>query len=291
MFEDLFSEELQSLRIKCSFNRLLFGTIIASSFAALIFFLFSQTEPFFKSLISLAILFLPPSLLYFLLDYLHDGKLKQIDAELPEALFQIAAFPQNTSMEKIIESVAEKKTPLGREFLKAHNLIKAGFATSEALETIGNDSGSPLLRRSVSLIIQAYESGSDLGICISEIASDIFEMQSLRKEASSLAAMQKYTLLAGSGVLIPLILGLLLGIVSSLPMSEDATLQGFGHNHALLLAIDGSIHAYLLILAALCAIFVAFQDGKIKKAPVYFCMLLPSSQFVFLIVKGANPLG
>ncbi|MFH0970971.1 MAG: type II secretion system F family protein [Candidatus Micrarchaeota archaeon] len=281
MFEKLFEEELHDLRINIKFNGLLFGVMAVSALAALAIFFLLQTDSPFVPLISLAILFLPPSLLYFFLDYFHDRKQKKIDEELPEVLFQVAAFPRNTPMEKIIGSVAEKNSVLGTEFRKAGNLIKAGFAINEALLEIAGKNDSILLKRSISLILDAYESGGEISFALNEIAQDISEMHSLQKQNAAAFSTQKYTLLAGVAVLIPLILGLLLGVVGSLHFNSGDSIFGMKDNSGLVSAIRVSVPAYLFLLSIAASTFVAMQEGKLKKAPAYFCMLLPCSLAIF----------
>ncbi|MFH1257704.1 MAG: type II secretion system F family protein, partial [Candidatus Micrarchaeota archaeon] len=280
--------ELSFLKIKIPFNHLLFYTLIISSAMSAVLFFTIQTDYLLKIAMFLSTLLLPPSLLYFFLDYLHDRKQKRIDAELPDALFQIAAFPKDTPMEKIIETVANKDSVLGREFRKADNLIKAGFPTEEAIGRIAGTNDSILLKRSISLALEAYGSGGNLSAPLNEIAQDIFEMQSLQKEAAAGFSMQKYTLLAGVAILIPLILGLLLSVIGALQFDTVDSIFQLKNSPELLPTVIVAVQVYIFLLSIISSAFVSLQEGKIKKAPLYFSMLFPCSLLVFNVVKGIN---
>jgi pilus assembly protein TadC len=288
MLENLFEEEIANLGLNVKFNTLLFCVLAASSAISILIFYFIQMEIVVEAIVCLAILLLPSILFFFFLEYLKDQKQKSIESQLPEVLFQIAAFPKNTSMEKIIESIAGKETVLGKEFKCAKNLIEAGFPVQESLSEISNNNSSMLLKRSVTLLLELYETGGELTQCLNEIAQDIFEMHSLQKEAQSAFSMQKYTLFAGICLFMPLILGLLCGVTSSLDFNMQDSIFGMKDNSALIDAIMLSIQIYLFLLSAIASAFMAMQEGRIKKAPVYFCMLFISGILVFNLVKGID---
>ncbi|MEK6954163.1 MAG: type II secretion system F family protein [Candidatus Micrarchaeota archaeon] len=288
MREKLFFEELESIGIRKDFKELilLLGGI-SGAIGIAIHFLLAFPFPL-EFLIPISVFILPPSLLYSLLGYLKDKKQKDIDSDLPGALFQISSYPQNTPMEKIIEESARRDSPLGREFKKAHNMISAGYGADQALLEISNDNNSPLLKRAISMLLEAYESGEELMQPLGGIASDILEMHALQRELASALSLQKYTVLGAAGILVPAILGLLLGAIAGMNLDFDFGIFGKPQSSAYLLpTIAISIQIYLFLLSILASAFIAMQEGKLKKAPVYFCMLAPSSILLFNLLKGA----
>lgn len=288
MWEKLFEEELKGQRIDFKFNALLFWIIAASGLLSLCAFYFSGTPVSLKILVSLAIFILPASLFCLLLDYLRDKKQRRIENELPVLLAELASFPENAPMEKMVEETSKRDSPLGNEFRKAHNMINAGIPTDRAISEICKRNPSPLLARSLSLLGDSYRNGGDSISCLGKIAQDLQSLRSLKKQSVSALSLQKYTLLAAVGVLIPAILAALVGLCTSL--NFDGAIWEFGggpKNSGLLGVITLAVQIYLFLLCAIASGFIAMQEGKLKKAPVYFCMLLPTSMLLFNLLSGA----
>lgn len=285
-FQNLFVKELSELGIRHDFNRIIFAILCASALASCLIFYFSGLDFSINALICLSVLILPCMLFYFYLDFQRDEHQKTLESSLPEALFQIASFPKNTSMEEIIDTVAKKENLLGSEFEKASNQIKSGFGTKSSLMRIASKNSSNLLSRCISLILEVYENGGEFNAQLNDIAQDIFEMHSIQKESNAAFSIQKYTLLAGVALFIPIILGLLTGIIFSLDFASNEDIFQNQTDPDLIPAILFSVQIYLFILSALSGIFLAMQEGRIKKAAVYFCMLFGSSAIVFNLVKN-----
>jgi len=232
----------------------------------------------------------PPAALYFFYEYREVRKTREIEEALPAALFQIASFPRRTSMEKIIRSIAKADYgELSRAFARAERLVNAGMSVPEALEELQKRNRSLLLDRAVSLLLEAYKSGADMGNAFKEVAEDIFDLQSARKEAASALALQKYTLLAGGCLLVPIILALVLNIVGGLGFDYGL---GMGASPAERKEVYETAiwagQAYLAIFACIASVFAAVQEGQAKKAVLYFVLLAPLSLLLFNAVRGLN---
>lgn len=230
----------------------------------------------------------PPLLAYFYYDYLKEKRIKQIESALPSALFQIASFPPKTSMEKIISEIAKADYgELSKEFEKATRQINAGTTVPDAIDAIAKRSSSALVSRACSLISESYSTGADLSAPLKEIAEDIFELQAIEKESEAALSMQKYTLLAGGGLLVPFILGVILSTVGALHFDlEGITTATNSQRQALLDAAIFGAEIYLAIFACLASTFIALQENSKKKAVLYFGALLPLSFLVFFAAGG-----
>ncbi len=232
--------------------------------------------------------FAPPACLYFFEEYKKSRKTREIEENLPPALFQIASFPKRTSMERIIRSLAKSDYgELSREFSRTERLVNAGMSVPEALEELRKRNHSVLLDRTVFLLLEAYRSGADMTKAFREVAEDIFDLQSLRKEVASALALQKYTLLLGGCLLVPLILALVLNIVGSLDFEYEL---GFGAGAAERRELyETSVWAsqtYLAIFAGIAGSFAAVQEGQPKKGVLYFALLSPIALLLFNLVRG-----
>jgi len=247
----------------------------------------------YQALAFFATISFPPVMIFFYFDYVESKRIREIEENLPAALFQIASFPRRTSMEKIMREIAKSDYgALSEEFAKATRQVDAGSPVPKALESIASENNSMLLRRACSLLSESYQTGADMSTAFKEVAEDIFEMQAIQKQTAAALSLQKYTLLAGGCVLVPLILALLLNIVSSLQFDLAGISSVTPEQRQALLdaAVLGS-QAYLVIFAAIASVFVATQESNKKKAVLYFTLLFPLALAVFHSVRGLPLLG
>jgi len=265
------------------FPRKIVFAAMLSLLAGILELLFLPLPEFYQISVFFVTVLFPPLFVYFYGDYLKEKRVKEIEEALPKALFQIASFPKRASMEKIVESISESDYgALSEEFQKARRQIKSGISVAEAFEDM-KKSDSRLLNRAVALLSENYKSGSDLSKAFKEVAEDVFEMQAISREATASLALQKYTLLVGGCLLVPVILGILLNVVSSL----EFDLNPFGNAQETelkeILIIANQF--YLVVFAALASYFVALQEGRRKKTILYFALLAPTALLLFHAVK------
>ncbi|MGB9577525.1 MAG: type II secretion system F family protein [Candidatus Micrarchaeia archaeon] len=285
----MFEEELKRLGVKLEFKQLLAATSAASAAAAAIEAAVFGTTTSTQLLLVFITLSFPPVLLYFFLEYAREKRRQEIEEALPSALFQIASFPSKTGIEKIIASVAKSDYgALSEEFARAKRLLDAGASVPEALESMSKRCNSRLVSRACALLSQSYKSGANLSQPLKEVAEDVFDLQAIARENASALSMQKYTLMAGA-VLVPLILGLLLNIVSSLDLGvSEFSAQSNAARQALLQAAVFGAQAYLVAFAAIASAFIAFQEGTPKKAVLYFTAFFPVSLLAFALVQSVK---
>ncbi|MFH0834925.1 MAG: type II secretion system F family protein [Candidatus Micrarchaeota archaeon] len=253
--------------------------------------LFLLRPPFvYQVLLFFATVAFPPIALYFYLGYLRSKRLKEIDDNLPSALFQMASFPRRTSAERIMESVAKSDYgALSEEFGKACKQVRAGMSVPKALDALRERNDSLLLGRAVALLQNSYESGSDMSGAFRSAAEDVFRLQALGREHASAMTMQKYTLFAGGAVLVPLILGLLLNIVSSLDFASAGEFGVSVETHETLVeAIVLGEQVYMVVFAAIASVFIASNEGNAAKSVLYFAVSAPFALLVFALVRGIS---
>lgn len=283
----MFERELRSIGLKTSFRNAL-APIMAVSFIACLFELSFLSLPS-GYIVVFATAFLPSTLFYFFLDYLRAKRIREIEHQLPNALYQIASFPKGTPMEEIIKSVAESDFgPLSWEFKRAEMEVMAGASVTEAFEKTWERNPSPLLRRTLSLLCESYRNGADLELVFKELADDAFELQSISAETAAALSLQKYTLLVGGCIIVPFILALLLSIVSSLDLNFGELPSPAGSRSHLVEAIVFSTQIYLMIFSFLASYFVSLIEANRKKTVLYFAVLFPLSLIVFNLVKAAS---
>ncbi|AJF60206.1 MAG: type II secretion system F family protein [Candidatus Diapherotrites archaeon] len=226
--------------------------------------------------------FLAPGTLNYLFQlFVFDLRRKKIEELVPDLLLQASMLPAGTSLEKAIERFSKADYgELSREFRRAHESILSGASPEEALEKMNNSNRSKTLERAVNLIVQGINSGSEASHVFKETAEDILETNSILRERSSSMVVEKYTLLLGGGIIVPLILGLLVGMVHELNFNSLAEL-GIGlpteQREAVMQAALLANQLYLVEYAIIASVFVAFQESDSKKALLYAAVLLPLS--------------
>lgn len=257
-------------------------------FAILELFLL-RLDLFFQTLLFLLTLAVPSLLLFFYGEYSLERRRSEIDYFLPSALFQLSSFPPSTPMEKLFECVARGNFgALSEEFDLALRQLNAGHSVKKTLEGIKARNSSLLLSRSCDLLLEHYRSGAKgSSEMFRDVAEDVYSLQEIVRETSSSLSLQKYTLLAGGSVLVPLLLALLFNISSSLEQGFSRDLLGFAPNPGLQETILLSTELYLGIFALVSGVFIARMEEKPAKALLYFVFMCLVSLALFNIVRGA----
>jgi Flp pilus assembly protein TadB len=208
--------------------------------------------------------------------YRTQSQAAQMEKMLPGALFEVSYLQQTTSAEKWLEKIAEGNYgALSGIFAQCSRKVAAGAALPAVLADLAANSDSALLSRSAILISHAYSSGSHMHRALMETAQDILSTFSLISEREAALSMQKYTILFGGGVLVPIILGLVHGMASALGKFPGA--QGGSTSAAMPLATSG----YLLIYSLLASIAVGHSEGQRGNWPIYLAILAPLTLLLY----------
>lgn len=223
----------------------------------------------------------PICLKFFWEHYRFEGRKREIEKEIPGMLLQASIFPSGTPLPKIIEYVSRAGYgKLSLEFERARREIKRGFSVEEALASVKKRNKSVALGRSLNLLLQGYESGAEMSQAFRQAAEDLLETGAIMQERNSALIIEKYTLLAAGAVIVPLVLGLIVGVVSSFGFLQ---MEGLGiglstlQRKELLGVALAANQIYMLEYCVLASAFVAFQEGNPKKAVLYCLALIPSA--------------
>lgn len=222
---------------------------------------------------------------YFWQEYKFERRKRKIETLVPDMLLQASIFPKGTSAERIISYIANSEYgELSREFMNAKQKIYKGETVENALKEIKESNKSRVLARAINLFLEGYASGADMGQTLQEAADDLLETNSIIRERSANLIIEKYTLLFAGGLIVPVILGLLVGMITKLDFSAIAEFgigMASGEREAVLGAALLGNTIYIAEYAIIASFFVANQEGNIKKAVLYAAALLPLSIFVY----------
>ncbi len=273
----MLNEELRNLGLDVKFKDFIIAVSVVSSVVAI-------SAAVFFSIYCLLILFIPV-IVYLVLLWFIERRSNEIEQYLPDALLYAATLEFGIPMEKIIQNIGDSGYhSLSKEFKKAERQIKIGINPIHALLNMKDRNHSILLDRVISLLIQCYKTGKDVHHAIKETAEDIFELNMLTKEQASSLSLQKYTILVGGCIMVPIILSVILGIISGIqPPGQDATSLEF--KNAVLSASFEAVQAYLVIYVLLASIFIAFQEGRLRTFIGYFILFLPITLFIFNVAR------
>jgi pilus assembly protein TadC len=271
----LINAELRRIGINSRADHL-FAILFFVSFMAAIWL------AYFKIYVGILLLFMPV-IIYFIILYLIDTRAKGIESYLPDALFQVGALEHGVPIERIIQNISKSGYgPLSEEFMMASRQISAGTDVESALSGISERNNSSILDRTIILLNQCYRIGKDVQTVIRETAEDVFGLVSLAKEQASILAMQRYTILIGGCIIIPIILAFVINIISGLdynlisisPVSQV-------DRQAIINATIDSTQTYLVIYTLLASLFIAHQEGRTRKAVIYFVIFVVLALVLF----------
>jgi len=138
-------------------------------------------------------------------DYLNRRWVKNIEDQLPEVL-RIVSQSQRTgsTLPRAFEEASKRASgALAIELRRAVAKMSWGVPFEDALRSFSKRVGTPLVRRTVSLIIECYKIGGNIEQVMEQTASYTRELHSLRKERY--AQTRPYTIVIYIGVVVFLI--------------------------------------------------------------------------------------
>jgi len=229
-----------------------------------------------------------PLVVYFLLIILIERKSAEIENYLPDALLYASTMEYGVPMEKIISNIATSGYhSLSGEFAIASRQIHAGASIPHTFDDMRMRNSSMLLGRVLTMLNQCYKTGKDVHSAIRETAEDIFELNLLAKEQSSSLAMQKYTILVGGCILVPVILALVLNVISGIeaPYTSVISDQPSFDRAALIQTASDAIIAYLVIYVLMASLFVAYQEGRARTFAGYAIVFIPAVLLIFTFAR------
>lgn len=235
-------------------------------------------------------LFFAPLLInYIYQDLRFEKRKRQKEGLLCDMLLEASVFCDDSSVEKTINRISCQDFLLIKDdFQRAHTQIINGGSVSEALTKIKELNKSSAYSRVIDLMIQGYKSGAKTSSIFRETAQDLLESKAILAERGAVMLVTKYTLILSAGIIVPAILGLIIGLVSGLNFSGMGELSiGLGEEERKAL-FDTSVFAsaaYIFEYAFLSSFFLAQQEGNKKNFFIYALILVPLAGGIFFGAK------
>ena len=185
--------------------------------------LLASTAIWFTMQISLATFFI--LLIYFYLDLRIYKRTKKMEEMLPDFLQVVSSNLKGgmTFENALWGAIKPRFSILANEMAEVSKKVMTGYDVSKALSELGQKYNSPMLRRSVDLMISELESGGQISALIDRIVYNFKETKALKDDISASAVA--YTIFIGALVIViaPLLFSLsfhlllvILGFVSKL---------------------------------------------------------------------------
>ncbi len=218
-------------------------------------------------------------LVYHFMQY--EKNTQKMEEQAADTLSIFVSIPSTLSFVQRLNEIARlSQHPLREEWKQIIEQIGKGKNVSDALLTLGERRDSRILETVSALLVRAYESGHSIEQPALALAEEITAFHASEHERRATLFVEKCTLLLAGGLLVPFLLGILVGVVGTLPLGYDMDPVATEHlMHTALLSIRG----YLFLYAILASIFIGFQDNRLGSALFYILLLVPCAQLLFAL--------
>jgi pilus assembly protein TadC len=240
--------------------------------------------------ISALLFFVPFFLNYLWQDIKFERRKRKKEELLPELLLEASVFYDNNSFIHNLERFKEIDLGILREeFERIVREIKNGSEIREALERAKKLNKSMSFDRVIDLLLHGYESGIELSDLLKETAEDLLENKAILRERQAVMLVTKYTLLLSSALIVPSILGLIIGLVNGLNfslMSELAIGLSLEERKEIFSFAVMGAGIYIFEFSFLSSFFLGLQEGNKKQAWVYILLICPIALICFFIAQN-----
>jgi len=237
-----------------------------------------------------AITFFSPFFInYILQDIIFEKRKRKKEELLPDLLLEASVFCDDNSLLNTIEKLSEIELPLvKKDFERARIEINNGSSIEEALNGIKRINKSVSYSRVIDLLLQGYKSGAKMASLFKETAEDLLEAQAIIRERQAVMLITKYTLLLAAGIIVPSVLGLIIGLVSGLSFESMAELElGLSletRKEMFSLSVLGT-GIYLGEYALISSFFLSLGDGNKKQFWFYAAIIIPIALISFFVAQ------
>jgi len=229
-----------------------------------------QTETIIYILLALA----PITIFYFYKYHNKEKRRIKIEKELVKKLYRLSSLIDVVDFDSIFSRVKDR-TVLGKEFEKINNEILSGKSTIKSLQDSKEKMNNKFYSNAIDILINIYITGSDGSEIIMRLAEKIVQEKLIEKEKQTNLLIQKYTLISAIFI-VPIILGSMLSIISSLDFSLLSE-SSFNSNEVSLTANL----IYVVINSVLISLFLGKLENLNFKILLYCIIFVPISFILF----------
>lgn len=267
------------------------GIIISLVILALDFYYFFDTRYFY----AVVILALTIGWIQFWIDFLTENKRqKEIELQFLEFIRNLSeSVKSGISIPRSIIHVSTKQYgPLTPYIKKLANQIEWGIPTRRALITFSLDTNNKIIKRAVSIIIEAEQSGGDIRDILTSVVESVVSVKKMREERRSSVFSQTIQGYIVFYIFIAIMLVLQLWLfpkLGGLSGNLQSSLSGIGglagSNSSL--DLDRTFFSLIMIQGFFAGIMIGkFSEGTLKNGLIHSLILVTTSALIITTIKG-----
>ena len=211
-----------------------------------------------------------------------NKRIEDMEKRLPDAFFYLASsLRAGISFSEALEELTTANFgALTKEFKKTVAEIKKGRPTSEALLAFAiRNKKSPVLYRSMMIIIEALDRGAPMGDVLVSVGNDVREILRIKQERKASTGMQVMFFIITSGFIGPLILGIVTQVMTAMT-TEVGTFPTETVRSILL--------GFVILQAIVSGLGIGvIREGKYSAGLKYSALLVAAG---FVVFQGASAL-
>ncbi|MBT6402530.1 type II secretion system F family protein [Candidatus Woesearchaeota archaeon] len=248
-----------------------------------------KTRLFFPVLI-LSLLF---SSLHFWIDFFSELKRQKI-IEIMFLNFTrslVESVKSGVSIPRSIQNVSKKNYEALNPYVKKlSHQIEWGIPTSKALQTFAEDTGNKVIKRSISLMVEAERSGGDITDILSSVVGSVVSVKKMKEERKAMVhsqVMQGYIIYY---VFIGIMLALDLWLFPQLGQASAASAGSVG---GISLGGAGSFDlgpvffTLIMVQGFFAGIMIGkFSEGTLKTGLLHSLIMIVSAALIITTLKG-----
>lgn len=180
---------------------------------------------------------------------------------------------------------------------KLANQIEWGIPLHRALVTMGNDTKNPMIKRSISIVIEADKSGGDIENVLQSVSQSVFSVKSLKLKRSSETHNQVVQGYVVFFIFIGVMLMIQLWLVPQLSGLQGETVNAedigavagvFGNaGNADVVDLDRIFFFLVIIQGFFSGLTIGkFSEGSLKQGILHSLVLIIIATLIITLVKG-----
>ncbi len=225
--------------------------------------------------------------------YKENKKQKEIELQFLEFIRNLTeSVKSGISIPRSIIHVSKKDFTVLNPFIqKLSNQIESGITTRRALQIFSADTGNIVIKRSVSIIVEAEQSGGDISDILTAVVDSVINVKKIKEERKSSAYSQIVQGYIVFYIFIAIMLTMQLWLFPKL-VGLSSTLQGGISGNVLggtagSFNLDNVFFSMIMIQGFFAGIMIGkFSEGSIKNGLVHSLILMITSALLITTIKG-----
>ncbi|MCX8158309.1 MAG: type II secretion system F family protein [Candidatus Diapherotrites archaeon] len=206
------------------------------------------------------------------------NRINEIEESLPDVLKIISdTLRAGGTIEYALREISSYDIgPMKKEINNVVRKLEEGDPLDRAFSSISENVDSRLVKRTITIIIDAVRAGAALSELLEDIAEDARAMHRVSKERKSRTLLQTIFIVVAGSIVAPAIFGfatsistVLINSVTIIATPEKA-LEAFNTLKTIFLGVE----FYIIFETVMSAVMIAImRDGNIRKSLIYFPIL------------------